>query len=88
MFGRGRKPRHLNSMWNTAIVTAITGMNRMRTILDLLHKCSGSEFMVIKSGNEVEAQAEPLAAITVTFTEDAKHLEPPDDVFGCDALTG
>jgi hypothetical protein len=44
--------------------------------------------MDVEGRDQVEAQGKALAPITITLTQDAEHLEPPNKVFGCDTLTG
>ncbi len=43
---------------------------------------------IVKGSNQVETQAEPLAPVAVRASQDAKPLEPADDVFGHNPLLG
>ena len=43
---------------------------------------------IVKSSNQIEAQAEPLAAVAVRASQDAKPLEPTNDMFSHNTLAG
>jgi len=44
--------------------------------------------MIRHCGQQIEAQPKAFAPITITLTQDAKHLEPPQSMFDNHALTG
>jgi len=46
------------------------------------------KFKIIDSRNQIETEPEAFAAIAIAFTQNAKHLQPPNYMFTKDTLTG